>query len=64
MHKQCEEIVHSTIRAKFVIGCDGAHSWVRKTLGLGLDGDQMNENWGVFDSIPLTTFRKIHPLTF
>ncbi|KAI2791487.1 hypothetical protein POX_c04348 [Penicillium oxalicum] len=56
---QCEEIVHSTIRAKFVIGCDGAHSWVRKTLGLGLDGDQMNENWGVFDSIPLTTFPDI-----
>lgn len=21
------------VRAKYVVGCDGAHSWVRKTLG-------------------------------
>jgi phenol 2-monooxygenase len=30
------EIVH----AKFVVGADGAHSWVRKTLGISMDGEQ------------------------
>ena len=30
------EIVH----AKFVVGTDGAHSWVRKTLGISMDGEQ------------------------
>ncbi|RFU79183.1 fad binding domain-containing [Trichoderma arundinaceum] len=25
------------VRAKYVVGCDGAHSWVRKTLGEGFE---------------------------
>jgi phenol 2-monooxygenase len=25
------------VRAKFVVGCDGAHSWVRKSLGKGFE---------------------------
>ena len=29
-----------TVHAKFVVGTDGAHSWVRKTLGIGMDGEQ------------------------
>ncbi|KAI0291528.1 FAD binding domain-containing protein [Multifurca ochricompacta] len=29
-----------TVRAKFVVGADGAHSWVRKTLGISMDGEQ------------------------
>lgn len=28
------------IYAKYVIGCDGAHSWVRKKLGFTMDGQQ------------------------
>ena len=28
------------VRAKFVVGADGAHSWVRKTLGISMDGEQ------------------------
>lgn len=28
------------VRAKFVVGADGAHSWVRKTLGFSMDGGQ------------------------
>jgi phenol 2-monooxygenase len=28
------------IYAKYVIGCDGAHSWVRKKLGITMDGGQ------------------------
>lgn len=30
------EIVH----AKYVLGADGAHSWVRKTFGISMDGEQ------------------------
>ncbi|KAJ5115005.1 Monooxygenase FAD-binding [Penicillium alfredii] len=48
-----------TINAKYLVGCDGAHSWVRMHLGLTQEGDRMNENWGVFDSIPLTDFPDI-----
>ena len=29
-----------TVHARFVVGTDGAHSWVRKTLGIGMDGEQ------------------------
>jgi phenol 2-monooxygenase len=29
-----------TVHAKFVVGADGAHSWVRKTLGIAMDGEQ------------------------
>jgi phenol 2-monooxygenase (NADPH) len=28
------------VRVKFVVGADGAHSWVRKTLGISMDGEQ------------------------
>ena len=33
------EIVH----AKYVLGADGAHSWVRKELGFSMDGEQTGE---------------------
>ncbi|KAJ5766030.1 uncharacterized protein N7511_003646 [Penicillium nucicola] len=48
-----------TINAKYMIGCDGAHSWVRNSLGLKLVGDQIGEKWGVIDLIPLTDFPDI-----
>jgi phenol 2-monooxygenase len=28
------------VRVKFVVGADGAHSWVRKTLDISMDGEQ------------------------
>ncbi|KAH9057459.1 FAD binding domain-containing protein [Lactarius vividus] len=40
------------VRAKFVIGADGAHSWVRKTLGFSMDGEQTDFVWGVVDIVP------------
>jgi len=39
------EIIH----AKYVVGADGAHSWVRKTLGISMDGEQTDYVWGVMD---------------
>lgn len=36
-----------TVRAKYVIGCDGAHSWVRRQLGFRLEGEQTDFIWCV-----------------
>ncbi|HEV7740902.1 MAG TPA: FAD-dependent monooxygenase, partial [Pseudolysinimonas sp.] len=35
-----------SIRAKYVIGADGARSGVRAAIGLKLEGDQANHAWG------------------
>ncbi|GAA5951315.1 hypothetical protein JCM21900_003835 [Sporobolomyces salmonicolor] len=48
-----------TVRAKFVVGCDGARSWVRKQLGLTLAGDSANSVWGVLDAVVVTDFPDI-----
>ena len=47
-----------TIKAKYLIGCDGAHSWTRTQLGLSLVGETTDHVWGVMDIVPLTNFRK------
>ncbi|KAF7342168.1 3-(3-hydroxy-phenyl)propionate hydroxylase [Mycena venus] len=43
-----------TIKAKYVVGCDGARSWTRKQLGFSLEGDSANIYWGVMDARPIT----------
>ncbi|EMC92186.1 hypothetical protein BAUCODRAFT_126186 [Baudoinia panamericana UAMH 10762] len=50
-----EEIVH----AKYVLGADGAHSWVRGQIGLRLEGDSTDYIWGVLDIVPITDFPDI-----
>jgi len=45
-----------TIKAWFVVGCDGARSAVRKALGLALEGDSANQAWGVMDVLAITDF--------
>lgn len=45
------------IRAKYVIGCDGAHSWTRRQLGFTMEGEQTEFIWGVLDIVPITDFR-------
>lgn len=42
-----------------MVGCDGAHSWVRKQLGFNLRGDSTDYIWGVLDIIPITDFPDI-----
>ena len=46
----------STIRARYVIGCDGARSRVRSAIGRQLTGDATNEAWGVMDVLAVTDF--------
>ena len=51
----------NVIEAKYVLGCDGAHSWVRKKLGLKLEGASRDVVWGVLDVFPVTDFRTVPP---
>ncbi|MFZ3454207.1 FAD-binding monooxygenase [Arthrobacter sp. 7Tela_A1] len=48
-----------TVRAKYVVGCDGARSAVRKSLGIELRGDARNHAWGVMDVLAVTDFPDI-----
>ncbi|RYP15618.1 hypothetical protein DL765_005597 [Monosporascus sp. GIB2] len=48
-----------TVHAKYVIGCDGARSWTRRTLGYELEGEATDFIWGVMDIIPITDFPDI-----
>ena len=35
-----------SVRAKYVIACDGAHSWTRKRFAIPFEGDQTDSLWG------------------
>jgi phenol 2-monooxygenase len=48
-----------TARARYVIGCDGARSTVRKAIGRELAGDSANQAWGVMDVLAVTDFPDI-----
>ncbi len=48
-----------TVRAKYVVGCDGARSGVRQVLGRTLVGDSANQAWGVMDVLDVTDFPDI-----
>ena len=49
----------STIRAKYVVGCDGSRSGIRTAIGRELVGDPMNQSWGVLDALAVTDFPDI-----
>lgn len=39
------------VKAKYMLGADGAHSWVRDQLGFKLEGDSTDYIWGVLDIV-------------
>jgi phenol 2-monooxygenase len=45
-----------TLRANYVIGCDGARSAVRGAIGGALHGDAAHQAWGVMDVLATTDF--------
>ncbi|MEJ2864042.1 FAD-dependent monooxygenase [Actinomycetospora flava] len=53
------ELGGSTIRARYVVGCDGSRSAVREAIGRRLEGDPMNQSWGVMDVLAVTDFPDI-----
>ena len=46
----------STVRAKYVVGCDGSRSRIRSAIGRELAGRATNESWGVMDVLAVTDF--------
>jgi phenol 2-monooxygenase len=48
-----------TVKARYVIGCDGARSSVRTAIGRALRGDSANHAWGVMDVLAVTDFPDI-----
>lgn len=46
----------TTIKARYIVGCDGARSSVRRATGLELKGDAANKAWGVMDLLATTDF--------
>ncbi|SDP81641.1 phenol 2-monooxygenase [Arthrobacter sp. ok909] len=48
-----------TVRAKYVVGADGARSKVRDSIGCTLAGDKANHAWGVMDVLASTDFPDI-----
>jgi phenol 2-monooxygenase (NADPH) len=49
----------STVRARYVVGCDGARSRIRSAIGRDLVGDVTDEAWGVMDVLAVTDFPDI-----
>ena len=48
-----------TVRARYVVGCDGARSRVRDAIGAVPRGDFANHAWGVVDMLAVTDFPDI-----
>jgi 2-polyprenyl-6-methoxyphenol hydroxylase-like FAD-dependent oxidoreductase len=48
-----------TVRARYVVGCDGARSATRAAIGRELVGEAAHQAWGVMDVLPVTTFPDI-----
>jgi 3-hydroxybenzoate 4-monooxygenase len=48
-----------TVKARYVVGCDGARSNVRRAIGRQLVGDSANQAWGVMDVLAVTDFPDI-----
>ena len=48
-----------SIQARYVIGCDGARSAVRRALNIPLKGEAENAAWGVMDILATTDFPDI-----
>ncbi len=48
-----------TVKARYLVGCDGARSTVRRSLGHELRGDAADQVWGVMDVLAVTNFPDI-----
>jgi phenol 2-monooxygenase (NADPH) len=48
-----------TVKTRYLIGCDGARSTVRKSIRCELHGDSANQAWGVMDVLAITDFPDI-----
>ncbi|MCQ1955807.1 FAD-binding monooxygenase [Arthrobacter sp. zg-Y826] len=54
-----DEGTERTVKAKYVVGSDGARSKVRESIGCTMAGDKANHAWGVMDVLANTDFPDI-----
>ncbi|KAI7086473.1 phenol 2-monooxygenase [Hortaea werneckii] len=47
------------VEARYLVGADGAHSWLRHNLGYKTQGSGLDSLWGVMDVVPITDFPDI-----
>lgn len=47
------------IKARYIVGCDGARSMVRRAMGEQLKGEAARQLWGVMDVLAVTDFPDI-----
>jgi 2-polyprenyl-6-methoxyphenol hydroxylase-like FAD-dependent oxidoreductase len=59
LKREGQQAIVETIRARYVVGCDGARSSVRQSIGLTLKGDSANHAWGVMDVLVDSNFPDI-----
>ena len=52
------------VKAKYIVGTDGARSSVRRGLSIDLKGDSANKAWGVMDLLLVTDFPDIRVKSF
>ena len=57
--RDLETGAETILRAKYVVGCDGARSRVRDAIGAVPEGDFANHAWGVVDVMAVTDFPDI-----
>ena len=55
---------NKNLKARYIVGCDGARSTVREKLGIPLEGDSSNKSWGVIDALVVTDFPDIRVKSF
>ena len=59
-----DQIVTKEIKTRYLVGCDGAKSMVRKGLNIPLLGDTTDIAWGVMDALVKTDFPDIRVKCF
>ncbi len=50
--RSCADGAERTVAARYVVGCDGARSLTRKTIGAALRDYEFDQPWLVVDSLP------------
>ena len=53
-----------TVKARYIVGGDGARSNVRRSMNIPLEGDSSNKAWGVMDILLNTDFPDIRVKSF
>ena len=64
LQKKNKKSYKKKISARYIVGCDGARSRVRKKLNIPLKGDSSDSRWGVMDALVQTNFPDIRVKCF